>query len=80
MGLDVARQDIPGGPVRRATVTDEHAGNISDMLLRAKYRVFETSGELGCAVGAGGSGSASRAAMRGRAGAAPSSSRAQFDA
>ena len=28
MGLDVTRQDIAGGPVRRATVTDEHAGNI----------------------------------------------------
>src|SRR5262245_49697100 len=54
MGLDVTRQDIPGGPVRRATVTDQNAGNISDMLLRAKYRVFETSGDLGSAVGAGG--------------------------
>jgi Putative MetA-pathway of phenol degradation len=54
MGLDVTRQDIPGGPVRRATVADEHAGNISDMLLRAKYRIFETSGELGSSVGAAG--------------------------
>jgi hypothetical protein len=54
MGLDVTRQDIPGGPVRRATVTDEHAGNISDMLLRAKYRIFETSGELGSSAGAAG--------------------------
>jgi hypothetical protein len=54
MGLDVTRQDMPGGPVRRATVTDEHSGNISDMLLRAKYRIFETSGELGSTVGAAG--------------------------
>jgi hypothetical protein len=53
MGLDVTRQDSPGGPVRRAT-TDEHAGNISDMLLRAKYRLFEASSDFGAAVGAAG--------------------------
>jgi hypothetical protein len=54
LGLDASRQDTPGGPVRRATVTDEHSGNISDMLLRAKYRFFETSTDFGSAVGAGG--------------------------
>jgi hypothetical protein len=54
MGLDVTRQDSPGAPVRRATVPDESAANISDMLLRAKYRLFETSGDLGSAVGAAG--------------------------
>ena len=54
LGLDATRQDTPGGPVRRPTVTDEHSGNISDMLLRAKYRLFETSNNFGAAVGAAG--------------------------
>jgi hypothetical protein len=53
MDTDVTRQDLSGGPIRRATA-DQNAGNISDMLLRAKYRLFETSGDLGSAVGAGG--------------------------
>jgi len=54
MGLDVTRQDIAGGPIRRATVTDEHSGNLSDMLLRAKYRLFQATGDLGTAIGAAG--------------------------
>ena len=53
MDMDVTRQDLARGPIRRATA-DQNAGNISDMLLRAKYRLFETSGDLGSAVGAGG--------------------------
>ena len=53
MDMDVTRQDLARGPIRRATA-DQNAGNISDTLLRAKYRLFETSGDLGSAVGAGG--------------------------
>ena len=51
MGLDVTRQDTPSAPIRRAML-DEHSANLSDMLVRAKYRLFETSGDLGMAVGA----------------------------
>jgi hypothetical protein len=54
MGLDVTRQDLAGGPIRRATVPDQQSGNVSDILLRAKYRLFAASGDLGSAVGAGG--------------------------
>ena len=53
MGLDVTRQDTPNSPSRRA-VLDEHSANLSDMLVRAKYRLFETGGPLGTAVGAAG--------------------------
>jgi hypothetical protein len=51
--LRVTRQDTPGGPIRAASRTLESA-NIADMMVRAKYRFFETSGPLGSAAGAGG--------------------------
>jgi hypothetical protein len=51
--LDVSRQDKPSAPVRSATRTLE-AANLSDMMVRGKYRLFETSGPAGIANGAAG--------------------------
>jgi hypothetical protein len=51
--LDVSRQDNPSAPVRRATRILE-AANLSDMMVRAKYRLFETKGPGGSADGAAG--------------------------
>jgi hypothetical protein len=51
--LDVSRQDNPGAPVRSATRVLE-AANLSDMMVRGKYRLFETSGPGGIASGAAG--------------------------
>lgn len=53
MDLRVSRQDNPSAPVIRATA-QESAANLADMMVRAKYRFFETTGPLGKAVGAGG--------------------------
>ena len=53
MNLDVSRQDTPHSAVQRATVA-AHAANLSDMLVRLKYRLFETTGDFGNAVGAAG--------------------------
>ena len=53
MDLDVTRQDTPSSPVRRATAQDD-AASISDMLVRAKYRLFDAPWALGTAIGAGG--------------------------
>ena len=51
MGLDVTRQDTPSAPIRRAML-DQNSANLSDMLVRAKYRLFETGGALGTTAGA----------------------------
>jgi hypothetical protein len=51
--LNVSRQDNPSAPVRSATRALE-AANLSDMMVRAKYRLFETTGRGGSAYGAGG--------------------------
>ncbi len=53
MDLDITRQDTPRSAVRRATA-QESAANLSDMLVRAKYRLFDTTWALGSAVGAAG--------------------------
>src|SRR4029453_4856094 len=53
MDLDITRQDTPSSPVRRATA-QESSAFVSDMLVRAKYRLFDTTWALGSAVGAGG--------------------------
>src|SRR4029453_9040776 len=53
MDLDVTRQDTPTSPVRRATARED-AAFVSDMLVRAKYRLFDTTWALGTAIGAGG--------------------------
>src|SRR5262245_55169411 len=41
MGLDVTRQDTPSSPIRRASLL-QSAANISDMMVRAKYKLFDT--------------------------------------
>jgi len=51
--LDVSRQDNPSAPVRRATRILE-AANLSDMMVRAKYGLFQTKGPGGYAAGAAG--------------------------
>jgi hypothetical protein len=51
--LQVTRQDNPGAPVRSASRT-VGSGNIADMLVRAKYRLFTTSNDFGGAAGAAG--------------------------
>jgi Putative MetA-pathway of phenol degradation len=53
MDLDVTRQDTPDSAVRRATA-QESSAFLSDMLVRAKYRLFDTTWALGSAVGAAG--------------------------
>jgi hypothetical protein len=53
MGLDVTRQDTPSSPIRRASLL-QSAANVSDMMVRAKYKLFDTSGPLGAAQGAAG--------------------------
>src|SRR5262249_26028688 len=53
MDLDVSRQDTPRSAVRRATVA-AHSANLSDMLMRLKYKFFETTGDFGNAIGAAG--------------------------
>ena len=53
MDLDVTRQDTPRSAVRRATAAESSAF-VSDILVRAKYRLFDTTWALGSAVGAGG--------------------------
>ena len=53
MDLDVTRQDTPRSAVRRVTA-QESAANLSDMLVRTKYRLFDTTWALGSAVGAAG--------------------------
>ena len=52
LDLDVTRQN-PSGPILRASRSAE-AGNIADMLVRSKYRLFETTGRSGSSVGAAG--------------------------
>src|SRR4029453_18364667 len=54
LGLDVTRQN-PSGPILRASSTAE-AANIADMLVRAKYRLFETTGSSGSPAAAAGRG------------------------
>jgi hypothetical protein len=53
MGLDITRQDSPGSPIRSAS-RQVNAANISDMMVRAKYRLFDTTGSMGRAAGAAG--------------------------
>ena len=51
--LDVTRQDSAGSPVRRASAMED-AASLGDLLLRAKYRLFETTGDAGSMAGAAG--------------------------
>ena len=53
MGLDVTRQDTPSSPIRRASLL-QSAANISDMMVRAKHKLFDTPWALGDAQGAAG--------------------------
>jgi len=53
MSLDVTRQDNPSAPLRSASRNVE-AANVSDTMVRAKYRVFTTAGPLGSTAGAAG--------------------------
>jgi hypothetical protein len=53
MGLDVSRQDTPHSAIQHATVA-AHSANLSDMLVRLKYRVFQSTGDYGSSVGAAG--------------------------
>ena len=53
MDLDVSRQDTPRSALQRATVA-AHSANLSDMLVRLKYKFFETTGDFGNAMGAAG--------------------------
>jgi hypothetical protein len=46
MGLDVTRQDNPSAPLRSASRNVE-AANVSDTMVRAKYRLFVTTGPSG---------------------------------
>jgi len=51
--LDVTRRDSPSSP-RITAFQTVNAANFADSLLRAKYRLFQSSGELGTAAGAAG--------------------------
>ena len=51
--LRVTRRDNPTAPLIAASQTVS-AANIADSLVRAKYRLFQTSGEMGSATGAAG--------------------------
>src|SRR5262249_55991595 len=53
MGLNVTRQDTPSSPIRRASLL-QSAANISDMMVRTKYKLFGTPWALGVAQGAAG--------------------------
>src|SRR5262249_10035325 len=53
MGLDVTRQDNPTAPIHFASRNVE-AANIADTMVRAKYRLFTTTGSLGSTAGAAG--------------------------
>src|SRR5262249_59808800 len=53
MGLNVTRQDTPSSPIRRASLL-QSAANISDMMVRTKYKLFGTPWALGIASGAAG--------------------------
>jgi hypothetical protein len=53
MDLDITRQDTPRSAVRRATA-QESSANLSDMLVRAKYRFLDTTWALGTAQAAAG--------------------------
>jgi hypothetical protein len=52
MGLDVSRQDTPHSAVQHATLAARSA-NLSDMLVRIKYRLFQSTGDYGSSIGAG---------------------------
>jgi hypothetical protein len=53
MDLDVSRQDTPHSAVQHATLA-AHSANLSDMLVRLKYRLFQSTGDYGSSVGAAG--------------------------
>lgn len=53
MGLDVTRRDNPSAPLRSASRNVE-AANVSDTMVRAKYRLFVTTGPRGSTAGAAG--------------------------
>ena len=53
MDLDVSRQDTPHSAVEHATVA-AHSANLLDMLVRLKYRLFQSTGDYGSSVGAAG--------------------------
>jgi hypothetical protein len=53
MSLDVTRQDNPSAPIHFASRNVE-AASIADTMVRAKYRLFTTTGSLGTTAGAAG--------------------------
>ena len=53
MSLDVTRQDNPSAPIHFASRNVE-AASIADTMVRAKYRLFTTTGSLGSTAGAAG--------------------------